>query len=211
MSEINPAQSSKGKLRAEAEKRLGLNERVDYSKMSAIDIADLVHELKTHQIELEMQNEELRRTQSELLIAKEQYSELYEFAPVGYITTDEKGLIYKANLTLSKMIDVPRSELINKKLHQLFIEEDLDKLYLLQNKTLKNGGIQSSDLRFSLASGFLWVRVDSTCVKDPDGGNVIIRMVFTDISERKQAELAQEQSQRELNQAHKMAALGQLA
>lgn len=211
MSDSKPEHLSKEKLRAEAEKKLILNDREDYSNMSAIEIAGLVYELKTHQIELEMQNEAMHRAQEELLIVNEEYSELYEFAPVGYITMDEKGIIKKANLTLSDMIDVPRAELINKELQQFFIEDDMDALYLLQQKTLKNCGRQTSELRFSVSSGCLWVKVASTCVEDSDSANSLIHMVFTDISERKQAEMEQEQIQRELNQNHKMAALGQLA
>lgn len=202
---------SRENLRAEAEKRVTLNPRVDYSTMSATDIASLVHELKTHQIELEMQNDEMRRAQDELLFAHEQYSELYEFAPIGYITTDDRGVIQRANLTLSNMIDIPRSELMNKELQQFFVKDDLNELYILQQKTLKSTDRQSTELRFSLSNGSLWVRVDSTCVKDLVDDNCLIRMVFTDITERKQAEVEQAQFQRELNQANKMAALGQLA
>lgn len=211
MSDSKQELLSKEKLRAGAEKMLILNELEDYSNMSASETAGLVHELQTHQIELEMQNEELCRAQEELLEAHEQYSELYEFAPVGYITTDEKGVIKKANLTLSDMTGVAREELINKNIQQFFFKEDLDELYFLQQNTLKNMGRQSSELRFSASADCLWVRIDSSCVQDLDGGNNLIHMVFTDITERKRAAIAQEQNQRELNQTHKMAALGQLA
>jgi len=64
----------------------------------------LAHDLHTHQIELEMQNEELRRAQVELVESRDRYSDLYDFAPVGYVTISSKGLILEANLTFAKML-----------------------------------------------------------------------------------------------------------
>ena len=76
----------------------------------------LIHELRTHQIELEMQNEELRLAQVELLESHDQYSDLYDFAPVGYATVSHQGLIVKANLTLAEMFGVERGTLVSKPL-----------------------------------------------------------------------------------------------
>ena len=66
----------------------------------------VLHELRVHQIELEMQNEELRTSHAELEAARARYSDLYEMAPVGYCTISEKGLILEANLTASIMMDL---------------------------------------------------------------------------------------------------------
>ena len=69
----------------------------------------VVHELRVHQIELEMQNEELRRTHQELEEEHERYLDLYDFAPVGYCTLSEQGQIIKLNLTAATMLDMPRT------------------------------------------------------------------------------------------------------
>src|SRR5512143_224728 len=84
-------------LRKKAEKKLKKeDERV--KKLSILDVRDLVHELGTNQIELEMQNEELRRAQEELEASRSRYADLYDFAPVGYFTFDTNGLIMEVNL-----------------------------------------------------------------------------------------------------------------
>ena len=76
--------------------------------MPAERVQELVHELSVHQIELEIQNEELRQAQIELADARDQYADLYEFAPVGYLTLSSRGEILQANLTAAGMLRVDR-------------------------------------------------------------------------------------------------------
>ena len=82
-------------LRRHAEKKLKTMPKAweDLSKMSPQDLANLIHELHVHQIELEMQNEELRRIQGELEKSRDRYTHLFDFAPVGYFSVDEKGMV----------------------------------------------------------------------------------------------------------------------
>ena len=70
------------------------------------------HELRVHQIELEMQNEELRRSQSELATSRARYFDLYELAPVGYLSFSQQGIILEANLTFATLLGVERRALI---------------------------------------------------------------------------------------------------
>lgn len=98
------------KLRTNAEKKLN-SVMHELSNMSDVDIGRLVHELQVHQIELEMQNDELKRTQLELEesnhLIKEtlsKYSDLFEQAPVGYFTLDSDGRIIEANIKIATML-----------------------------------------------------------------------------------------------------------
>ena len=86
----------------------------------------ILHELRVHQIELEMQNEELRRSQAELSASQARYFDLYDFAPVGYIILSEKGLILESNLTAATLLGVARGEMVQQPISRFVIEEDHD-------------------------------------------------------------------------------------
>ena len=76
----------------------------------------LLHELEVHQIELELQNAELQRARDELDATLENYTDLYDFAPVGYFSIDESGTILEANLTGATLLGVERSRLTQRRL-----------------------------------------------------------------------------------------------
>ncbi|MCK7491406.1 MAG: hypothetical protein MZW92_06610 [Comamonadaceae bacterium] len=84
------------------------------NNLSGLDVQELVHELGTHQIELEMQNEELRRAQEALESSRSRYVDLYDFAPVGYFTFDGNGLIREVNLTGARLLGIERVLLLDK-------------------------------------------------------------------------------------------------
>ena len=94
-----------------------------------------LHELRVHQIELEIQNEELRRAQAELDAARARYFDLYDLAPVGYATVSEKGLILETNLTAATLLGVARDALVKQSFSRLILKEDQD-LYSLHRKKL---------------------------------------------------------------------------
>ena len=100
--------------------------------LSALDIKSLVHELGTYQIELEMQNEELRHSQASLEESRARFLDLYDFAPVGYFTFDKKGIILEANLTGTQILDVDRVALINRPFSFFVRKEDQDIFFLQQ-------------------------------------------------------------------------------
>ncbi len=103
-------------LRRCAEARLGEQQRkkgaTDPGQASEVDPLSLVHELQVHQIELEMQNEETQSARDEIAAALEKYSDLYDFAPVGYLTLDRPGTILEANLTGADLFGIERSRLL---------------------------------------------------------------------------------------------------
>ena len=98
-----------GDLRQQAEKRLKEKGLSDAKDLSRTDARAVVHELQVHQIELEMQNEELRRAQAEAQEAQQKYTELFDFAPVGYFLVDQDGLIREANLAGAALLGRDRS------------------------------------------------------------------------------------------------------
>src|SRR5262249_20279011 len=110
---------------------------------TAEDQTGMVHELQVHQIELEMQNRELRETQQLLEDSRNQYADLYDFAPVGYCTLDPRGVILNANLTLSSLLNVPRGELIGKALTRIVPASQWKILEYHIHSCLAHGKLQS--------------------------------------------------------------------
>src|ERR1041384_2742058 len=98
------------KLRSQAEQALRKT-RTDIAQMPTADVQKLVHELQVHQIELEMQADELRRAQLEIEASRERLAQLYDHAPVGYLTVDTGGVIREVNLTAATLLGAGRMEM----------------------------------------------------------------------------------------------------
>jgi PAS domain S-box-containing protein len=149
----------------------------------------LVHELQVHQIELEMQNDELRETQEKLEASRAKYFDLYDLAPVGYFTLNEQGLIVEANLTAATMLGVPRSALVKQPITRFFFRDDQDIYYLHHKRLFETAEPQAWELRVTRQGGELfWARLEATVAQDRENGALICRAVMSDISERKRAE-----------------------
>ena len=168
------------------------------------EIRDVIQELQVHQIELELQNEELRRSQTELGILKDQYFDLYDLAPVGYMTVSERGLILEANLTVASLLGVVRRELIKKPVSRFILHDDQDIYYLFcnqfmevpepppgtpQTRSEQADRQQGCDLRMLNGDGraFFWAHLQATTVQDTEGMPVY-RIMLSDITDRKEAE-----------------------
>ena len=149
----------------------------------------LLHELQVHQIELEMQNRELRETQQQLEETLEQYADLYDFAPVGYLTFDKQGLVLELNLTAAEMLRIERSRLVNNNFTScLDIGEKRRFLHHL-NQVLKSGGKLTAELQLHTHDGDIHdVRLESIAVRSPDGSMDRCHSAMIDITERKRAE-----------------------
>jgi PAS domain-containing protein len=98
-------------LRRRAEARLWAAATKGAPARTDAEAQRLVHELQVHQIELEMQNEELRQSRAEVEAGLERYTELYDFAPVGYLTLGRDGAIRQVNLTGARLLGVERARL----------------------------------------------------------------------------------------------------
>ena len=157
------------------------------------DVRLMFHELCVHQIELEMQNEELRRTQTELDATRARYFDLYDLAPVGYCTLSGLGLILEANLTAANLLGQARGILINQPISRYIHRQDQDIYYRCQ-QTPDVRGTRECELRMVSANGSVfWASLASTVSRQSDG-TLECRLVISNITDRKHAEAMLRQS-----------------
>ena len=194
------------KLRREAERSPDLagGAAEDLTGMSPQAIANLVHELRVHQIELKMQNDELRRIQAELEKARDRYVHLYDFAPTGYFTVTVNGAVAEANLTAATLLERPRAELFGRMFSSFIHRADQGAWYFNRKRLLETGELQSFQLRLVKHDGDVFdVNLECLLVEDRQSGHKHIRIAATDITGLKRAEsglrLALEES-RQINE-----------
>ncbi|MCX5858011.1 MAG: PAS domain-containing protein [Deltaproteobacteria bacterium] len=145
----------------------------------------MLHEMLVHKIELEIQNEELRRAQAELDTARARYFDLYDLAPVGYCTVSEEGLILEANLTAATLLGVARGALVKQPIGRFILKEDQNVYYLLRKQLFNTGEPQACELRMVKSEGAtFWARLEATAAQDAEGAPVG-RIVMSNITERK--------------------------
>jgi len=178
----------KTELRKLAEARLVEKGQVP-DALSGQESRELIHELQTHQIELEIQNEELRRTERELTEARDRFSDLYDFAPIGYAGISENGLISEANLTLCNILGVERSKLLNQRFSIWVAEADQDLFYRHRKTILASRKSQTAELQMKKADESLfWAKIDGAPGNMDDEACQSLRIAISDISERKLAD-----------------------
>jgi PAS domain S-box-containing protein len=193
MKAIQPKQKNSCKeptdgLRRPAEKLLAKKEK-NLKKTSSQDMEKLGNELLVHQIELEMQNEELRKAQLEIEESRTKYVELYDFAPVGYFTLNSKGMIVEANLAAATMLDVERSLLLRKPFSRFVLPEFRDLFHSHFKKTLSTDTKESCELQLMKRDGTaFYSSLESITVRNNQGNPPHYRVVISDITERKKAE-----------------------
>jgi len=116
--------------------------------------AVLLHELQVHQIELEMQNEDLRQAQVSLAASRDLYLDLYDFAPVGYLTVTDAGLIEEANLTAASLLGVDLARLRGSRFARHVAPESLGGWERLQSGVRADDESHSGDLALLRGSTF---------------------------------------------------------
>lgn len=157
-------------------------------EMSLDEIQRTLFELQIHQIELEMQNEELRRAYLELDASRARYFELYDLAPVGYLTLCEKGLIVETNLTAAALLGISRNVMIGKPISKFILTEDSDIYYLHRKQLIETGEQQKFELRLIKEDGSIfWGLLSNIMAEDADG-SPLSRIVINDVTERKTLE-----------------------
>ena len=163
--------------------------------LSLDEIRQTLHDLRVYRIELEIQNEDLRRTMVELDTLRSRYLDLYDQAPVGYCSVSEKGLIQEVNLTAATLLGVTRRALIGKPITRFIHKDDQDIYYLNCKKLFGNDTPQVFELRMvKKDTATFWARLNATLSPDSTG-TPVCRIVLSDITEYKQKEEALRESE----------------
>ena len=192
-----------GFLRRQAEKKVQQQVTPLAETLSSEEIFKVLHDLQVHQIELEMQNQELRLSEEKLTASRERYFNFYDLAPVGYFTLSDKGLVIEANITLSSMLGVDRGALLKQPINRYIHPADQDIFYKYNKRLLNASGTQVCEVRLLKKDGTDFnAKLDAAYVKESDGLKVLHHVV-SDITELKQ-------SQKRLERMERLSSLGLL-
>ncbi|QTN27176.1 PAS domain S-box protein [Rhodoferax sp. AJA081-3] len=207
----HPTQSLRRRAEDRAYAQATTSKTGDTQDVSMDAARNMLHELRVHQIELEMQNEELRQTQVDLDAARARYFDLFDMAPVGYCTVAESGLITEANFTAATLLNLARSDLVNKPISQLITQPDQDVYYRCRKALLATGTPQECELQMRRRDGAaFWAHLCISMAQD-GAGTPVQRMVLNDISQRKQMDESLRTKSQELEAARAVADKASLA
>ena len=156
--------------------------------LSVENVQQAIHELQVHQIELQMQNEELRRTHMELDALRARYFDLYNLAPVSCFTLNEQGLIVDANRTAATLLAIERGELIEQPFTRFIRTEDQALYYRYRSQLIETGKPLELDQRMVNNNGTVfWGHLTATIARD-GASPPLCHIILSDITERKQLE-----------------------
>ena len=169
--------------RAEAESKLGQD--FVAASVDIITTEKILHELQVHQIELEMQNEELRRAYLEIETSRNSYLDLFEFAPISYFTLSENGLIVEVNVAGAELLGIDRKKLLSCPFSKFVAQKYCDQFHLQLTRLVNQDEQQSYDMQINRGdSSLLYVHVDAKKVL-VEGNTVSFRITLTNITENK--------------------------
>ena len=199
---------SKQAIREEAESMIKSKDNKiskNLEKFSLHETQKIVHELEVHQIELELQNEELLRTQAKLEKTKKRYFDLYDMAPIGYCTLNKDGLIEEVNLAMSDLLGRNRNKLIKHPFSKFILPEDQDIYYLHRKNILASQEQEECELRVLKADNTsCWVYLSAVAETNK------VRLVIKDISKRKKLEKDLSDKEEIMLAQSKQAAMGDM-
>lgn len=177
---------SQNRLRKEAEKLVNAKKTADSSHT---DPEKALHELQVYQIELELQNDELKRSSEELVKSHKRFTDLFEHAPVGYFLLAEDLTIINVNLSGCIMLDKPKEKVTGSPFHQYIAADSQDKFYFLTQKVLDTDNLFTEEIKIRKDENSAFY-TQLQCIRDFDAltGAKRIRLVMFDISERKSIE-----------------------
>lgn len=176
-------------LRKKAKEKVLVKRTEDPEAFSPEEARHLLHELQVHQIELEIQNEELKNAQLALEESRQRYLDLYDFAPVGYFTLTQKGLIKEVNLTCATLLGVARQKLVRSKFKRFVASSDFDQWDQHFQRVLQQGEKLNCDLTLKRQDGSTFSANLESIRIEVSGGEFEAHTIVTDITTRKRLEL----------------------
>lgn len=199
-------------LRQQAEAKLLAWEELQPKIVDPENIRLLVHELRLHQLELEIQNEELRRSQEELAASKASYMDLYDFAPVGYLTVNKAGIILEANHTAASLLRVAPGTLAKQPIFRFIVPDDQDIFYHRHKASFATDEQQTCKLRLLRTDCKpFWARMESGPAREDGDGLKVCRMVLIDISDGVRSAVEKTHLEAQDRQLQKAESLGRMA
>jgi two-component system, cell cycle sensor histidine kinase and response regulator CckA len=180
-------------------------------ELSRDQVRETLHELRVHQIELEMQNEELRQSRAELAASHERYFDLFDLAPVGYFTLTEDARIQEANLTGGELLGVPRGGLMGRPFTRFILPDDQDGYYHHRRTVVNTGSPAACEVRMVRADGSTFHALLESAPSLPVDGRATFRTVVSDITERTRAAAERLLLEKRLQQVEKAESLGRMA
>lgn len=174
----------KSQLRVKAEAQLA---RAPQAEKPARSAEALLHELRVHQIELEMQNEELRRVQFALEESRDRYRNLYEFAPNGYLTLSRDDLISEINLTGAALLREDRNKLFSCRFSTFIAPESRDHWHRVFTHVVQHGGDQNCELTLQRGDGSRFHAQLDNIHQLKKGDALTVHLTVTDITRHYQA------------------------
>ena len=173
-----------------------LQEEIATRKRADTEREELRQDLHVHQSELQAQNEELRITQEQLTAACDRYSDLYDYAPVGYLTLDAEGCLLQTNFTFASLLGgIKRQELLQQPLARFIARESQDDFHFFWQRLLRSVELVTVELVFHRADGTtFWARLNAIVATQTAAGDARetreYRLTMSDITDRKRAEEA---------------------
>ncbi len=178
-------QPNSDQLRRAAETKLACEQAPDVENHST---EALLHELQVLQIELQMQNENLRQAHMEMEASRDRYVDLYDFSPVSYLTLSSAGTISEVNLTAVGMFAEARLKLLNRRFTNFIVQQDIDRWRQYFLRVLRTVEQSNCELSLKRADGsHMDVELHTRRVENGSGGYAV-RIALTDITERRRVE-----------------------
>jgi two-component system cell cycle sensor histidine kinase/response regulator CckA len=191
-------------LRQRAERLLDADYEKEFVSSPSLEAKQLVHELLVHQVELEMQNEELRSAHEQLDVSQVRYFDLYDLAPIGYLTLNDRRLIQECNLFAAKIMGVDRNILLKAPISQILLGEDQNIFYENLKKSVELAVPLHFEMRLMRANGdIFWGLLQVIAIKASE-----YWITVTDISQNKQVEAELQESHHKFRSIFEQAAVG---